>query len=200
MTSLLARIVVGMLLAMVGAGPGVSASEAAPEDLFEHLAGCFRVSYRYVEDGVHDKRIEGDIFEDIILEREANGVYALQHHGIFRGNRIKHWREEWRREADGAFTQTVIGPFEDFRYACTAPFEFNQWRCRVEGAPKPQRDRDRTDYVTLDRENTLQITPRGWVHAQNNVKRDAVRQAVGNEVGWNEYRRVDASECAAASE
>jgi hypothetical protein len=163
----------------------------------KHLAGCFRASYRFVEDGVHDKDITGDLFEEITVEAR-NDDWAFQHRGVFKGRRIKHWREEWRRDDDGAFTQTVIGPFEDRRYACTASFHFNQWRCAVRGAPKPQRDRARTDYATLDRENTVQISPRGWVQSENNVKRAAGGSAVASELGWNEYRRVEASKCETA--
>jgi hypothetical protein len=160
----------------------------------QHLAGCFEVSYRFVEDGVHDKDIRGELFEEITME-ERDGVYALQHSGIFKGRRMKHWREEWRRHPDGSFTQAVIGPFEDLRYTCTAQFQFNQWRCTTHGAPKPQRDRERGDYQTLDRENTLQITSQAWVQAENNVKRTAMGVAVANELGWNEYRRVDEGRC-----
>jgi hypothetical protein len=175
---------------------GVADAAEAPEPL-KHLAGCFEVTYRFVEDGVHDKEIKGDIFEEITVAA-VDGGWAFQHWGVFKGQRIKHWREQWRREGDGSFTQTVIGPFEDPRYACTAPFRVNQWQCAVRGAPKPQRDRARTDYVTLDRENVLQITPRGWVQSERNVKRDAGGAAVAHEVGWNEYRRVDGKKCETA--
>jgi hypothetical protein len=61
--------------------------------------------------------------------------------------------------------------------------------------PKPQRDRERADYQTLDRENTLQITSQGWVQAEHNVKRTATGVAVANELGWNESRRVDEGRC-----
>jgi hypothetical protein len=71
---------------------------------------------------------------------ERDGVYAFQHYGIFKGRRMKHWREEWRRHPDGSFTQAVIGPFEDLRYTCTAQFQFNQWRCTdARGAETPAR-------------------------------------------------------------
>jgi hypothetical protein len=105
-----------------------------------------------------------------------------------------------RRHPDGSFTQTVIGPSGDPRYACTAPFQFHQWRCATPGAPKPLRDRERTDYQTLDRENTLQITPKGWVQAENNTKCTAAGVAVANELGWNEYRRVDEARCRPSGE
>jgi hypothetical protein len=181
------------LVAVLASHRGAAAEEGAP-GVLQHLAGCFEVSYRFVEDGVHDQDIRGELFEEITME-ERDGVYAFQHYGIFKGRRMKHWREEWRRHPDGSFTQTVIGPSENPRYTCTARFQFHQWRCTTPGAPKPQRDRERTDYQTLDRENTLQITPTGWVQAENNTKRTATGVAVSNELGWNEYRRVDEGRC-----
>jgi hypothetical protein len=181
------------LVAVLASQRGAAAAEGAP-GVLQHLAGCFEVSYRFVEDGVHNKDIRGELFEEITME-ERDGVYAFQHYGIFKGRRMKHWREEWRRHPDGSFTQAVIGPFEDLRYTCTAQFQFNQWRCTTHGAPKPQRDRERADYQTLDRENTLQITSQAWVQAENNVKRTVMGVAVANELGWNEYRRVDEGRC-----
>jgi hypothetical protein len=175
------RVTLVLLTAcLVAALAGHRAGAAEPPGVLRHLAGCFEVSYRFVKDGVHGKDIRGDLLEEITLEAQ-DGAYALQHYGIVKG----------RRHPDGSFTQTVIGPFENPRYTCTARFQFNQWRCATPGAPKPQRDRERTDYRTLDRENTLQITPKGWVQAENNVKRTATGAAVANELGWNEYRRVD---------
>ena len=181
------------LVAVLASHRGAAAAEGAP-GVLQHLAGCFEVSYRFVEDGVHDQDIRGDLLEEITLEAR-DGVYAFQHYGIAKGRRLKHWREEWRRHPDGSFTQAVIGPFENPRYTCTAHFQFNQWRCTTHGAPKPQRDRERADYQTLDRENTLQITSKGWVQAENNVKRTATGVAVSNELGWNEYGRVDEVRC-----
>jgi hypothetical protein len=184
-------------IVLLGGSVAASDSPPGPPEPLQYLAGWFEVSYRFVEDGMHDKDIRGDLFEEITLE-DRNGVWAFQHWGVFKGRRIKHWREEWRRHPDGSFTQTVIGPFENFRYECTAPFRFNQWRCTTPAAPKPQRDRDRRDYHILDRENTLHITPNGWVHSENNVKRTTPGTAVANELGWNEYRRVDAARCRTA--
>lgn len=191
-------LAVALLLAGIPAGSAVVAEGSGPPEPLKHLAGCFEVSYRFVEDGAHDKDIKGNLFEDITVEARDGG-WAFQHWGVFKGRRIKHWREEWRQNPDASFTQTVIGPFEDARYECTAPFRFNQWRCATAGAPKPQRDRARTDYETLDRENTLQLTPRGWAQSESNVKRDASGAAVANELGWNEYRRVESSRCATGS-
>jgi hypothetical protein len=194
------RVTLVILTACLGAVLASHRGAAAePPGVLRHLAGCFEVSYRFVEDGVHDKDIRGDLLEEITLD-EQDGVYAFQHYGIVKGRRLKHWREEWRGHADGSFTQTVIGPSENLRYTCTAPFQFHQWRGAAPGAPKPLRDRERTDYQTLDRENTLQITPQGWVQAENNIKRTATGVAVANELGWNEYRRVDEGRCRPPSE
>jgi len=155
-------VLTACLVAILASHRGATAAE--PPGVLRHLEGCFEVSYRFVEDGVHDKDIRGDLLEEITLEAQ-DGVYAFQYYGIVKGQRLKHWREEWRRHPDDSFTQTVIGPSENPRYTCTARFQFNQWRCTTPGAPKPQRDRERTDYQTLDRENTLQITPKGWGQA-----------------------------------
>jgi hypothetical protein len=181
-----------LLVAVLASQQGAAEEESL--SVLKHLAGCFEVSYRFVEDGMHDKDIRGDLFEEITIE-EKDGIFTFQHYGIFKGRRINHWREEWRHNPDGSLTQVVIGPFENLRYTCTAHFQFNQWRCTTRGAPKPQRDRERADYQTLDRENTLQITSKGWVQAENNVKRTETGVAVSNELGWNEYRRVDDVSC-----
>ncbi|MEO5969598.1 MAG: DUF6607 family protein, partial [Bdellovibrionia bacterium] len=125
---------------------------------------------------------------------------SLQHIGIAGGQAFKHWREEWSQLSNGDWNQKVVGPFEDFRYECAAPIVANQWRCAVKAAPKPRRDKDRTDYVKLDRENTLQVTPKGWVQSENNTKLDKEGKAVSNELGWNEYRRVDESNCQLAKD
>jgi hypothetical protein len=131
-------VLTACLVAALAGHRGAAAAE--PPGVLRHLAGCFEVSYRFVEDGVHDQDIRGDLLEEITLE-EQDGVYAFQHYGIVKGRRLKHWREEWRHHPDGSFTQTVIGPFENLRYTCTAPFQFHQWRCTTPGAPKPLRDR-----------------------------------------------------------
>jgi hypothetical protein len=43
------------------------ATAAEPPGVLQYLAGCFEVSYRFVEDGVHDKDIRGDLLEEITL-------------------------------------------------------------------------------------------------------------------------------------
>ena len=164
-----------------------------------YLAGCFKVSYRFVEDGVHDTDIHGEFYEYIAPKPSAVGQY-FQHYGVENNQAQQHWGETWAELPDGNWEQTVVSPFGDFRYSCKAPFVFNQWRCTVYNAPKPLRDIDRTDYATLDRDITMQITPNGFIQAANDIKRDEAGVAVANEVGWNEYDRVDDSLCSSAAE
>ncbi len=85
-------VLTACLVAVLASQRGAAAAEGAP-GVLQHLAGCFEVSYRFVEDGVHDQDIRGELFEEITIE-EHDGVYAFQHYGIFKGRRIKHWREE----------------------------------------------------------------------------------------------------------
>jgi hypothetical protein len=50
----------GLVAALAG-HRGAAAAE--PPGALRHLAGCFEVSYRFVEDGVHDQDIRGDLLE-----------------------------------------------------------------------------------------------------------------------------------------
>ncbi len=165
----------------------------APEQI-KNLSGCFAVSYRFVEDGRYDKEITGT-FEEIQFEARADGSFYLQHYGIMSGEKNKHFGEVWEAQADGQWRQTILSPGGTFRYTCNSPFVFNQYKCVVKDAPKPNRDRDREDYETLDRDMVLQITRAGWTQSENNIKRDANKKAISNELGWIEYRRVDAKNC-----
>lgn len=166
-----------------------------PEEFFKNLSGCFRVTFQFVEDGANDQKFT-PVHEYVTLDKKE-GTYSLQHFLVPDDQAFKHWREEWSNSG-GMWNQKVIGPYEDFRYECSAPMTFNQWRCTAQNAAKSRRDKDRKDYKTLDRENTLQVTPKGWIHAENNTKRDAEGNAVSNELGWNEYERVDEKFCAPA--
>lgn len=160
----------------------------------KNLSGCFEVSYRFVEDGRHDLEITGAV-EEVQFEARADGSFFLQHYGIYQGQRYKHFGEHWLPLANGDWHQIVLSPTGSLRYECKAPIVFNQYKCSVLDAPKPNRDVNRHDYETLDREIALQMTDRGWTQAENNIKRDAARNFVSNELGWIEYRRVDAGRC-----
>lgn len=171
-----------------------TASAAVAPPQIQNLAGCFAVSYRFVEDGVHDKEIKGT-YEEILFEARPDGTFFLQHYGIMDQTKNKHFGEIWQPATNGQWQQTILSPSGNPRYTCTSPFEFNQFKCAVANAPKPNRDRDRQDYETLDRDMILQITPKGWTQSETNIKRDHNGRAVSNELGWIEYRRVDSKNC-----
>ena len=164
-----------------------------------YLAGCYKVSYRFVEDGTHDTTIVGEFYEYVNLTTTSAG-YKFQHYGQQGTDVIRHWGETWSVFADGSVKQVVTSPLGKTRYECSGKFEFNQFRCSVKNAPKPIRDSDRTDYATLDRDIILQITSQGWVQAQNDLKKDSTGKPVSNEVGWNQYQRVDEKVCAPSIE
>ena len=182
----------------------ISIAHAEPRDVIRNLSGCFKVTYRFVEDGARDTRFDNwegeEYFEWITLKNTESASLRLQHYGIAKGHAMKHWLEEWSETPDHSWNQKVFNPSgTELRYECTAPVHFNQWRCRTDKAAKPFiRDRNRTDYETLERENTLQITPKGWIQVEVNNKVDKNGVVVSNEVGWNEYLRVDESTCESA--
>jgi hypothetical protein len=181
----------------------IPGAHAEPKEILRNLSGCFKVTYRFVEDGARDTRFDdwqgAEYFEWIPL-KETESVLRLQHYGIAGGKAMKHWLEEWTETPEHSWKQKVYNPAgTELRYECTAPVRFNQWRCRTDMAAKPFiRDRNRTDYETLERENTLQITPLGWIQVEVNNKVDKNGVTVSNEVGWNEYLRVDETRCESA--
>src|SRR5690242_16189980 len=100
--------------------PAIAATNS-PLEVLKNLHGCFEVSYRFIENGKNNLDLHGDIYEWIDY-REENGVYKFQHVGVLKGDAHKHWREEWQETSAGIWSQKVIGPNENFRYECKAPF------------------------------------------------------------------------------
>ena len=185
--TLAAAMSVGIVLSDASAVHALSSS--IPMHI-QNLQGCFRVSYRFVEDGKHDYDIK-DALEWITL-REQSGAYVIQHYGVFSGEIIQHFNETWSLLRDGHWRQDV-GPS---RYTCISELRMGQLHCSSPGAPKPIRDRGRDDYDVLNRVSTIQITPNGWVQSEMNDKVTNSGQVVATEVGWVEYRRTaDDSPC-----
>ena len=91
---------------------GTSLQAADLPELVDRVAGCFSVSYRYVEDGVKDKQIPpalggvsdflGELppllGEWVDVVNTENGVYRLQHYGIM----------EWDGELDRKVVENLI--------------------------------------------------------------------------------------------
>ncbi|ANH60746.1 DUF6607 family protein [Dokdonia donghaensis] len=143
---------------------------------------------------------------------------------------VKHWRQNWlyentnlysynadnvwtyeNKSADevaGQWTQKVYQVDDSPRYEGSATWVHvdgkSYWE-NIANAPLPRREyTTRSDYNLTVRGNRQEITPYGWVHDQDNSK--VVRTAnqedrvIAKEKGYNTYKRVDDSKCAAAAQ
>ena len=128
-------------------------ADNGPIETIKHMAGCFSVTFHYVEDGTHDKVYE-PVLERADLVSQAPLVIKRS---LILGNLVQpHWSEEWTQLADGEWQQKVDGPYGDHRYTCSGLWIQNQWSCTTLQAAKPRRDEDRP-YDHLSRANTLQV-------------------------------------------
>ncbi len=182
--------------------PMVSSTASAA---IQELAGCFEVSWRFVEDGVHDifapdYGLITPTKEWVGLRRTGDATFQLQH-VLFAGPRpLAHWYEVWTQQPSTEdWTQEVWGgtpgPDSDVRYGCTAPWVGNRWECHAGRAEKPLRDEAR-DYDWLDRTNILHVTPKGFVQNEHNRKMRASGDVVSSELGWITYTRLAEEQCA----
>jgi hypothetical protein len=191
--------------------PASAADQPAGREHVLGLAGCYGVTYRFYEDGEHDYFNEAyglgpEIKELITVVEDTPSEIALQHASInSEGVPVPHWHEVWRYSEAGwiqtVYSRTPDDPLREQRYTCTAPWSLNQWQCRAGRATKPFRDDGapfgflRTDYEWLDRDNTLLVTPRGWVQSEHNRKMDEDGRLVSYELGFITYRKLDEAEC-----
>lgn len=143
---------------------------------------------------------------------------------------VKHWRQNWlyentnlysynadnvwtyenksAEEVAGQWTQKVYQVDDSPRYEGSATWVHvdgkSYWE-NTTNAPLPRREyTTRSDYNLTVRGNRQEITPYGWVHDQDNSKvvRTANQedQVIAKEKGYNTYKRVDDSKCAAAGQ
>lgn len=200
---------------------GHAAEQTPPERevaLLHQMAGCFEVTYRFVEDGTHDSlrpdyELEEPITEWIGFEQTGAGEFLQIHASVAPDGRIvPHFHEAWAyRPEDGQWRHQVwshVPGYHDreLRYACDGSWQMNRWACAAGRAGKPFRDAgapfgfDRDDYDWLDRTNFVQVTPRGWVHNQHNRKMTDDDALVAYELGWIVYERIEQNECGDAPE
>ncbi len=176
----------------------IEAETKAPP-LVKNLGGCFSVNYRFVEDGKHDYEIPNKqvpvVYEWITVKDNDKGAHVVQHYGVYQGDEtgkfatMVHFQEHWSTDGK-VWEQKVQSPSGAPRYTCTSAVRFGQLHCSSAKAPKPQRDTKRKDYDYLNRTQTIQSTPAGFVQSEQNdkVKKDGT--IVATEVGWIEYRRL----------
>lgn len=143
---------------------------------------------------------------------------------------VKHWRQDWlfentklyhyngdnvwnfkkllKEDVNGQWTQKVYQVDDSPRYEGSATWVHvdgkSYWENTTD-APLPRREyTKRSDYNVIVRGNRHEITDYGWLHDQNNDK--VVRQkgkedfVLAKEKGFNTYKKVDDSKCAAAKE
>jgi len=166
-------------------------SEAEVSNILKQMAGCFEVSFNYVEDGDHDAFYQPVLEESVV---SSENPLVLSRTLIVDGLEQKHWSDEWTQIEGRRWQQKVVGPFGDFRYVCEGTWVMNQWSCEALRSPKPRRDQSRP-YTYLDRVNTLQVNAKRWVHSQTNRKLKDDGELYSLELGWNLYQRVDDSRC-----
>ena len=205
-----ACLVVALSLSAVRAGDEAPQREI---DLLREMAGCFDVTYRYVEDGEHDSfgpdyQLDDPITEWVSFARREDGAVIQVHVSVTEDDRlVPHFHEIWDyRPDDGQWRHEVWEwtpdhPEREFRYSCHGSWEQYKWSCAAGRAEKPFRDSgapfgfDRDDYDWLDRTNIVQVTPRGWVHNQHNRKMTDDAELVAYELGWITYEPVDTEQC-----
>ncbi|NMH29543.1 DUF6607 family protein [Flavobacterium silvaticum] len=141
---------------------------------------------------------------------------------------VKHWRQDWEYEntkfyqfykdntwkfktlpaaqVKGQWTQRVFQVDDSPRYEGTATWVHVDGRdfwTNTTDAPLPRREHTiRNDYNVLTRTNTHEITKEGWIHDQDNIKikrgDDGKDVVVAKEKGYDVYKKVADSKCAAA--
>ncbi|ARN78991.1 hypothetical protein BST97_13890 [Nonlabens spongiae] len=143
---------------------------------------------------------------------------------------VKHWRQDWmyenqdfymynadnewsfvnkpKSEVEGQWTQKVYQVDDSPRYEGSATWVHVDGKSYWENttpAPLPRREYTvRSDYNLTMRGNRQEITENGWIHDQDNQKivreKGAEDVLIASEKGYNVYKRVDDSRCAAAQE
>jgi len=133
----------------------------------------------------------------------------------------KHWRQDWQFQAAdlhvhrgddrwqrlmlsaeqraGSWVQSVYQVDDSPRYASWGRWQHDGGQSVWEGAatlrPLPRREFEvRSDYQVLDAINRHIITPTGWAHEEQNLKRVLGEQPaiLARELGFNRYERIAA--------
>ncbi|MEM8867636.1 MAG: DUF6607 family protein [Verrucomicrobiota bacterium] len=137
---------------------------------------------------------------------------------------MKHWRQDWTYEdqtlftfqgdltwkrqqinaeqAKGAWSQTVFQVDDSPRYEVVGRWthqgNLSRWTSRLDARPLPRREfSQRSDYTLLEGVHQITLTPTGWVHQQDNLKRTSGMDSseapvyLSTEIGINRYTRID---------
>lgn len=189
--------------------PGLSARERDRMAILA-LAGEYRTTFDFLETVTYVPELaparpyQSWATEYVFVVEDRPEFISLQHvlvmrfveDGEVRGPFVqKHWRQDWRHEADkalvylgdgrwevqarepepGTWTQTVHQVDDTPRYAATGRWSheggFSAWEAERAWRPLPRRERTvRDDYDVMASRHRVSITPGGWVHEQDNLK------------------------------
>lgn len=160
--------------------------------------------------------------ELVVVVEDSPARIVLQHILVVEtggeSKAIKHWREDWQFEDDGAFeyrgrrtwerrklplnetrchwSQAVFEVDDEPRYEAVGRFrhvgEVSTWTSNVTWRPLPRREyTKRSDYDVLVGINRVTVTPDGWAHEQDNEKLrlSEPQQSLVREIGINRYIR-----------
>lgn len=136
---------------------------------------------------------------------------------------VKHWRQDWNyepkeilefmghrtwkkkaltpAESKGAWSQFVYQVDDSPRYQVAGKWEhnnvFSTWETGMSGRPLPRREHTvRSDYDVLETQHRVTITPEGWVHEQDSLKKVVdpntfeLKSYISREIGFNAYDRI----------
>lgn len=136
---------------------------------------------------------------------------------------VKHWRQDWiyqspdilefvghntwkkrtlkPSETQGAWTQAVYQVDDSPRYQAIGKWshnnDFSTWESNLSPRPLPRREHThRSDYDVLDSRNRVTVTPKGWFHEQDSMKRVVdpktfeTQKYISREMGLNTYERI----------
>ena len=177
------------------------------------MSGPYRVSFDFLEVARFDPALKADApyqswgTEYVFVSEDRGEFIALQHILVMRvlqqdGGEseplvTRHWRQEWRYQADsallyqgantwalkkisadhraGAWVQSVYQVDDSPRYAAVGRWQhsnsFSTWTSEETWRPLPRREWSvRNDYQVLVGTNRHTITPSGWLQEENNLK------------------------------
>jgi hypothetical protein len=198
------------------------------------MAGGYRVTFDFLEVVRFDPALKIDApyqswgTEFVFVAEDRPGFVALQHVLAMRvllpGGKVsepmvvRHWRQEWRYEADrllayegantwaprevplaarrGAWVQSVTQVDDSPRYAARGRWEHaagvSTWISDETWRPLPRREFSvRKDYDVLAGTNRHTVMATGWVQEENNVKLvSASGRQLAREYGVARYERI----------
>ncbi|MEM9839592.1 MAG: DUF6607 family protein [Pseudomonadota bacterium] len=170
-----------------------------------------------------ERKVSGG-YEIVKVIEDRGDFISLQHILYVGGEDkfpLKHWRQDWQHEPNrvltfiggnawtledvtardrrGAWSQEVYQVDDSPRYGAVGRWTYDNgipaWQPAQAWRPLPRRDMTtRDDYHAVDAVNRHAITPKGWLHEQDNTKlvlSSGEPEALVREVAINTYARTN---------